>query len=345
MFSTGELMDNGGRTSSRNNSQNIFTMGAVGGLSGSVEIGDQEEQVNKWKVAQPLPCPKPFDGKGPKKFRSFKTQYEAYASSMWLNNKEGWKLGLEKLLKGYPLALYLSYMEQGNSYDTIILKLEGAFKGENDPFKVHKLLKLKTMKRGVNESWGIFHKRIENILTEMYPSISEEDRAVRVREIFMQKIDNKTAEKIVNLCLIKNDFSPDRVYEAALSLDSIPREMVSLDETGSSESEDEVNMVKYDTIGGKFKEDKHCLYCGKRDHYMADCPAYKNQCQRCTCLELGTREEIKPVEVGSNMHRGGVRGGYSLGNQENSNQGNFNNGNFNQDNSDRGNFNQGNFKW
>ena len=238
--------------------QNIFTLGEVGVLQNSLE---HREQLNNWKVAQPLPCPKPFDGKGPRKFRNFKSQYEAYASSMWLDNKEGWWLGLEQLLKGSPLALYHSYMEQGNDYDTIVSKLEGSFKGENDPFKIRKLIKLKTMKKGASESWGIFYKRIENLLMEMYPSISNEDCLIRVREIFMQKIDNKTAEKVINLCIIKNNFSPLGVYEAALSLDAIPREII--EDVDSPDSDDEVNLFKYDTVGGKFKGDKHCVFAAK----------------------------------------------------------------------------------
>ena len=81
--------------------------------SGLLDIGEEEGiqrgEVQNWHLSQPLPKPCKYKGLGTKKFGSFKKNYEAYARSMWGENKEGWRIGLEAVLEGHPLALYQLY--------------------------------------------------------------------------------------------------------------------------------------------------------------------------------------------------------------------------------------------
>ena len=280
-----------------------------------VEDGDgaEGEGTRQWRITQPLPRPGKYKGVGPKKFARFKTQFEAYAESMWGEERQGWKVGLENLLEGYPLALYQSYMEQGLTYEEIVDKLSTIFKGETDPFLCRKLLKLKLLKRGGDEPWVVFLSRICNLLCEIYPGITEGDRDIRTREVLLQKMDNKTAEKMVNMCMLKGDFSPHAVFEVIKSLDSIPYEI-----TAEGPSEDEINLANYDTKKGEMKylsdDKKHCLYCGERTHYMCDCPKYSRLCQRCTTLEWGPRGDDGNVsKQGGNYNNrtsGSSRGNY-----------------------------------
>ena len=273
--------------------------------------GDLVDAARQWRITQPLPRPGKFKGVGPKRFARFKTQFEAYAASMWGEDKQGWKVGLESLLEGYPLSLYQSYIEQGLTYDAIAGKLTVIFKGETDPFLCRKLLKLKLLKRGGDEPWVVFLFRISNLLCEIYPGISEEDRDVRTREVLLQKFDNKTAEKVVNMCMLKSDFSPRAVFESVKALDSIPPEI-----TAGQGDEEEVNLANYNTKTGETKQPfdnkKHCLYCGDRNHYMADCPKYMKLCHRCTTLEWGTGDDANTNKQGNNYSGacGNSRGNY-----------------------------------
>ena len=271
-------------------------------------MGEANEAARQWRITQPLPRPGKFKGVGPKRFARFKVQFEAYAASMWGEDKQGWKVGLESLLEGYPLALYQSYMEQGLTYDAIVGKLSVIFKGETDPFLCRKLLKLKLLKRGGDEPWVVFLSRISNLLCEIYPGISEDDRDVRTREVLLQKFDNKTAEKVVNMCMLKSDFSPRAVFESVKALDSIPPEITA--EHG--DEVEEVNLANYSSKRGEIKQSfdnqKHCLYCGDRSHYMADCPKYLKLCNRCSTLEWGTGEDANTNKQGSNHNYNGTSG-------------------------------------
>ena len=100
------------------------------------EEGIQRGEVRNWRLSQPLPKPCKYNGLGTKRFGSFKKNYEAYARSMWGENKEGWRIGLEAVLEGHPLALYQSYIEQDLSYDEIVNRFGGIFTGESDLFYV-----------------------------------------------------------------------------------------------------------------------------------------------------------------------------------------------------------------
>ena len=294
------------------------SIGAEGLMLGSLGSGHSPERdhdfvvegndaARPWRITQPLPRPGKFKGVGPKRFDRFKIQFEAYAASMWGDDKQGWKVGLESLLEGYPLALYQSYMEQGLTYDEIAGKLAVIFKGETDPFLCRKLLKLKLLKRGGDEPWVVFLSRISNLLCEIYPGISEEDRDVRTREVLLQKFDNKTAEKVVNMCMLRSDFSPRAVFESVKALDSIPPEI-----TEQGDEAEEVNLANYGTKRGETKQffdnQKHCLYCGDRSHYMADCPKYLRLCNRCSTLEWGTGEDANTNKQGSNPNYNGANG-------------------------------------
>ena len=307
-----------------------------------VEEGNGGEGLRQWRITQPLPRPSKFKGVGPKRFSRFKTQFEAYATSMWGEDTQGWKVGLETLLEGYPLALYQSYMEQGLTYNKIVEKLANIFKGETDPFLCRKLLKLKLLKRGGEEPWVVFLSRISNLLCEIYPEITEGDRDVRTREVLLQKLDNKTAEKVVNMCMLKADFSPKSVFDSVKALDSIPPEI-------TAEHVNEIDIVNiasyYDTKKGEVKrvipdDKKHCIYCGDNSHYMADCPKYKRLCHRCTHLEWGTQDENKNYQKQDNYNNriGGSAGGnydrtgesWNRGNQGSEGQRNrYNNNNSN----------------
>ena len=263
-----------------------------------------------------MPGPGNFNGIGPKKFARFKAQFEAYSISMWGDEKQAWKVGLESLLEGYPLALYQSYMEQGLTYEEIVNKLSTIFKGETDPFLCRKLLKLKLLKKGREEPWIVFLARISNLLCEIYPEISEGDRDVRTREVLLQKFDNKTAEKVVNMCMLKSDFSPRSVFESIKALDSIPPEITAEQDDGTEEI---INLANYNIRTGEIKssveDKKHCLYCGDRSHYMAECDKYLRFCQRCTNLEWGPHEDDGNFNKQGSSHNynwanGGSRGNY-----------------------------------
>ena len=192
--------------------------------SGVQEMGEENMQggeMRSWRVNQPLPKPCRYRGLGAKKFENFRKNFEAYARSMWGANKEGWRIGLEAMLEGHPLALYQSYIEQDLSYDEIANRLGGIFRGESDPFLCRKLLKLRTISKGVDEPWIVFVSRCNNLLCEIYPDITEEDRQIRLREVVLQKMDSGVLEKVVQICMIKEDFSPETVFTAVNTLDSI----------------------------------------------------------------------------------------------------------------------------
>ena len=138
--------------------------------SGLQDMGE-EEGIQRGEVRKPCK----YKGLGTKKFGSFKKNYEAYARSMWGENKEGWRIGLDAVLEGHPLALYQSYIEQDLSYDEIVNRLGGIFTGESDPFLCRKLLKLRTIAKGTDEPWVVFVSRCNNLLYEIYPEITEED--------------------------------------------------------------------------------------------------------------------------------------------------------------------------
>ena len=307
-FGINEMMS-GGIENSQNEilmvGDNLHSSGVSGERGFEVgEEGNGGEGMRQWRITQPLPRPGKFKGVGPKRFSRFKAQFESYALSMWGEDTQGWKVGLETLLEGYPLALYQSYIEQGLTYNNIVERLSSIFKGETDPFLCRKLLKLKLLKRGGEEPWVVFLSRISNLLCEIYPDITEMDRDVRTREVLLQKLDNKTAEKVVNMCMLKSDFSPKSVFKAVQALDSIPPEITA--ENG--EETDMVNIASfYDTKKGEIKrgtqdDRKHCLYCGDNNHYMADCPKYKRLCHRCTNLEWGTQEENKNYQKQGNYN-------------------------------------------
>ena len=232
---------------------------------GSLRVGEGRH----WRVNQPLPRPCKYRGLGAKKFGSFRKNFEAYAGSMWGSNKEGWKIGLEAMLEGHPLALYQSYIEQDLSYDTIADRLSGIFTGESDPFLCRKLLKLRTISKGTDENWIVFVSRCHNLLCEIYPDITDEDRQIRLREVVLQKMDSGVLEKVVQICMIKEDFSPATVFTAVNTLDSIPPEMMGGKGMGVEEVLNFSTYVRSEGAGNKT-----CLYCGSTSHFMADCVRY-----------------------------------------------------------------------
>ena len=246
------------------------------GPSHSSEVGDLEGELlgpgPRYPSKHPLPKPAIFNGVGPKKFSYFREEYDDYASSMWGGDTKRWKRGLEQVLGGHPLSLYLSYMNQGWDYETIMDKLEGIFKGEMDPYMCRKLLELKLIKKENDETWLIFLSRVENLLTEIYPAISEEDKKVRMREILLQKFDNETAKQVVQMCMLQKDFSPQAVFDAATSLDSIPGEIMGLKGISDEVLNMAINTNKREEE--KEKGGKSCLFCGKQSHYMVDCWSY-----------------------------------------------------------------------
>ena len=241
--------------------------------SGVQEMGEENMQggeMRSWRVNQPLPKPCRYRGLGAKKFENFRKNFEAYARSMWGANKEGWRIGLEAMLEGHPLALYQSYIEQDLSYDEIANRLGGIFRGESDPFLCRKLLKLRTISKGVDEPWIVFVSRCNNLLCEIYPDITDEDRQIRLREVVLQKMDSGVLEKVVQICMIKEDFSPETVFTAVNTLDSIPPEMVGGRGMGAEEVLNFSTQVRRDEGVGN----KTCLYCGSVSHFMADCVRY-----------------------------------------------------------------------
>lgn len=243
-------------------------------------ILNEEDNLTHLRLSQPLPRPKVFSGNSSKTFKSFVKQYESWADSMWGPNiNDKWIRGLESLLEGHPLILYNSYLNQNISYDEIKTRLMSIFMGESDPFTCKKLLRLKSIKKGGTESWTVFMTRIENLISEINPESSARERSNRLREVLLQKMDNSTTKSVVNQCMLKSDFTPNAVFEAVKILDTIPFEMYG--------DQEEVGEVLNLGITNKEKDtEMHCLYCGSKRHYMADCISYSNTCSNLSQIKL-----------------------------------------------------------
>lgn len=265
---------------------------SVGNRQDMSEMGEiEEDPIDRvpYQSKHPLPKPAKYNGVGPKKFSSFREAYEDYAASMWGGETKRWKRGLEGLLDGHPLSLYLSYMNQGLSYETIMENLEGVFKGEVDPYMCRKLLELKLMKKGNDETWLIFLSRIGNLLCEIYPEISVGDKEVRMREILLQKFDNETAKQVVQTCMIRKDFTPTAVFDAVTSLDSIPLEIMGVNWINGEVLNMAINTNKWE---GETVEKKHCLFCGSKLHYMGDCDQYAKLFKNFTHMAGGPTRDL-----------------------------------------------------
>ena len=239
------------------------------------DMADEEEAPN-FRVAQPLPRPKTFDGKGARTFKSFIEQYENWALSMWgpnVNNK--WSPGLENLLEGSPSEFFTSYMNLKMDYDEIKSKLSKTFVGEKDPFSIKKLLLIQELTKSDKESWLVFITRLSNIISEMYKNSTEEEKSNRLKEHLMNKLDAKTRDHVLQELRLYKNYSPQAIVEALTSLDSIPDSMFS----GNNHSET-INLgLESKAKLSSNNEQPHCLCCGGKTHYLADCQKFET-CQK-----------------------------------------------------------------
>ena len=174
----------------------------------------QREQADR-SYRRPLPQPRTFEGIGDRSIRKFFTVYERYASSMWGQVKNDWVAGLEVNLAGWALVLYRGLVDQGKTYEKIKADLISAFPGLQDPFRTRNLIKLLNMKKEQNEPLPVFYQRIDQIIAETYPDLTDHSHDIQVRDTFLMKLDSAIALRIANYCNARGDFEPARVREAA----------------------------------------------------------------------------------------------------------------------------------
>ena len=185
--------------------------GAMGGHSSGAPSGTGHDR----SFRRPLPQPRPFEGTGDRSIKNFFATFERYANSMWGSRKSDWVAGLEANLQGWALVLYRGLVDAGRSYEKIKTDLLTAFPGVVDPFRTRNLLKLVNMKREVNEPLTVFLLRIDQIIRETYPDLTDHSHDLQVRDTFLMKLDSSIALKIANFCNARGDFGPQAVRESA----------------------------------------------------------------------------------------------------------------------------------
>ena len=245
------------------------------------EEGAREEEAPGFRLTQPLPKPKTFDGLSPKTFKTFVKQYEEWAFSMWGPNKnDRWISGLETLLEGQPLSILNSFLRQNKTYAEIKEELMETFRGESDPFEIKRLVALKELVKKPDEPWAVFITKLRSLLMELNPFATEDDLSARLKEHLMQKMDKGVMSLVTRLCHIKDDYSVKSIVEHLKSLDTIPSELYN---AGSTEV---MHLGLAPNNKDKDKEEKHCMYCGAQSHYMADCYKYEKTLNAITNLRL-----------------------------------------------------------
>ena len=246
-----------------------------GGGLGGPSRGNQGNPGNDRSFRRPLPQPRPFEGNGDRSIKNFFTTFERYACSMWGTRKSDWVAGLEANLQGWALVLYRGLVDQGRSYEKIKTDLLTAFPGVVDPFRTRNLLKLVNLKRELKEPLTVFLLRIDQILRETYPDLTDESHALQVRDTFLMKLDSSVALKIANFCNARGDFSPQTVRESA--------NLISLSEIPSGRDE----TIFFANAGGKMGTEApikeapvregnglRCYICAGHWHPVSTCPLY-----------------------------------------------------------------------
>ena len=232
------------------------------------------------RVAQPLPRPKPFNGTTAKTFKLFIHMYEIWAHSTWGPNiDDKWTPGLDSLLEGYPSILYTSYVNQTFSYEQIKECLSQVFVGETDPFSLKKTHRLNELTKGEKEPWIVFITRIQNLISELSPEMAEEDKSTRLKETLFGKMSQPMSRNVILACNIRGDWSVNTMIEILKCYDTLPKQF--FDPNDESIEVEGINLGLSTNV-----EKRHCMYCGKTSHYMADCLEYSRSLAALSNLKL-----------------------------------------------------------
>ena len=225
---------------------------------------------------RPLPQPRPFEGTGERSIKNFFLTFERFATSMWGARKSDWVAGLEANLQGWALVLYRGLVDQGQPYEKIKKDLLTAFPGVVDPFRTKNLLKLVNLRREIGEPLPVFFQRIDQILRETYPDLTDESHQLQVRDTFLMKLDQNIALKIANFCNARGDFGPETVRESAnlITLSDTPNvstENIFLANIGEKMGAEAPGKV---TSRGAEGSGLRCYICAGAWHPVSACSLY-----------------------------------------------------------------------
>ena len=201
--------------------------------------------------------------------------------------KSDWVAGLEANLQGWALVLYRGLVDQGQSYDKIKNDLLTAFPGVVDPFRTKNLMKLLNLKREVGEPLPVFYARIDQLVSETYPDLTDESHDLQVRDTFLMKLDSAIALKIANFCNARGDFGPIAVREGA-NLINMPEaqganprpaeENIFLANASGNVGAQTINSGRSLSTGqvkGTGTGDLRCYICAGTWHPVSSCPLYQ----------------------------------------------------------------------